>query len=242
MKVLFIAHADFEKPGYIETWAKNNGYVTQEVHPYKGESLPKANSFDFLVVMGGPQSPLQMEEAPYLMDEIQLIKAAIEMQKPIVGFCLGAQLIGEALGAKTERSPNREVGMYPIELLETAKNDPIFQQFPSKINVMHWHSDMPGLTNESVLLARSEGCPRQVVRYSDKIYGFQCHLELTKDLVEGMIKNCPDDLRHGKYISTADEMLKVNYSEINSRMHLILDAIISSSYQLTFSAQTSSIT
>ena len=78
MKILFVSHASFEKPGSIESWAKNNGHDTSEVCPFKGERLPDVNDFDFLVVMGGPQSPLRMDEAPYLVDEIELIKHAIK--------------------------------------------------------------------------------------------------------------------------------------------------------------------
>lgn len=223
MKILFVTHADFEKPGFIETWAKQNSFDTQEIRPYLGEKLPEANSFDLLVSMGGPQSPLSIDEAPYLYDEIKLIGQAIKQNKQIIGVCLGAQLIGEALGAKTERSPYREVGLYPIELLEGAKTDPIFQSFPAKFDVMHWHSDMPGIPDGAEIIAASAGCPRQIVRYSERIYGFQCHLELTQDLVKGMIEKCPNDLVAGKYISTIEELMAVNYSKINAKLHNILN-------------------
>lgn len=228
MKILFVTHADFEKPGYIETWASQSGHNTQEVRPYTGEKLPSAVTFDFLVVMGGPQSPLAIENAPYLNDEIELIKQTIKQHKPIMGVCLGAQLIGEALGSKTERSPNREVGVYPIELLDAAKNDPAFQNFPNQFDVMHWHSDMPGMSKDAVLLAASNGCPRQIVRYGEKIYGVQCHLELTKDLVKGMIENCPNDLKPGIYINTIDQLMAVDYSEINAKLHGILNYMANS--------------
>lgn len=176
--------------------------------------------------MGGPQSPLSIEDAPYLSDEIDLIKQAINQDKLIMGFCLGAQLIGEALGAKTERSPNREVGLYPIELSDAASVDPIFSNFPKQFDVMHWHSDMPGISKDAVLLASSEGCPRQVVKYGEKIYGFQCHLELTKQLVQGMIENCQSDLKADKYINTIEQLMAVDYLSINAKLHTILDHIV----------------
>lgn len=223
MKILFVTHASFEKPGSIETWAKKKGHLTKEVCPYKGEKLPDASTFDMLVVMGGPQSPLEIHKDPYLADEIQLIKQALKSKKKIMGVCLGAQLIGEALGAKTERSPNREIGMYPIELLEDAKRDPVFQSFPPKSDVMHWHSDMPGIATGAVLLAKSEGCPRQVFRYGDRVYGFQCHFELTQQLVEGMIESCQSDLRSGTYVRSINELLSADYSAINTRMDKVLD-------------------
>lgn len=224
MKILFITHADFEKPGCIETWAKNKKYQTIEICPYKGESLiGYDDDFDLLVVMGGPQSPLATDKYPYLINEIEFIKKAIINRKRVIGICLGAQLIAEALGAKTERSPNREIGMYPIELLPDAQLDPVFMLFPNKFDVMHWHNDMPGLTKDMVLLAKSDGCPRQAYRYGDRIYGFQCHFEMTPELIKGMIKNCSEDLINGAYIRTKEELLQSDCKPMNRNMEFILN-------------------
>lgn len=223
MNILIITHASFEKPGYIKEWAVKNRHLVQEIAPYQGEQLPLMEAVDFLIVMGGPQSPLLLDKFPYLRHEIDFIKDAIRLQKPIMGVCLGAQLIGEALGARTERSPYREIGKYPIQLLDAAVNDPIFRHFPKQFDVMHWHNDMPGIPEGAELLASSEGCPRQIYRYGDRIYGFQCHLELTKDLVSGMIEYCADDLKPGPFVMSADDLMKVNYAEINSYLDRILD-------------------
>ncbi len=222
MKILFVLHAAFESPGSIAKWAEQQGHATQEVHPYKGEKLPDAEQFDFLVVMGGPQSPIHIEQSPYLYDEIELIKSAIQAKKRVLGVCLGAQLIGEALGAKTEHSPHREIGAYPVELLEAAAADPVFGEFPKKFDVMHWHSDMPGIPKGAVLLAKSAGCPRQAFRYGDRVYGFQCHFELTQVLVKGMIDHCPEDLKPGEYIMSEADLMAVDYAQIN----LLLEAIL----------------
>lgn len=227
MKILYVTHASFEQPGSIDTWAKRNNHETTEVRPYAGEQLPEINEYDMLVVMGGPQSPIEIEKSPYLKDEIRLVKQALDQNKRIVGVCLGAQLITEALGAKTERSPNKEIGMYELELFDAAASDPVFSSFPAKFDVMHWHSDMPGLVDGVELLARSEGCPKQAFRYGDRVYGFQCHFELTRELVEGMIEHCDGDLRSGKYVMTPEELLALDYSEINERMDKVLDYLAS---------------
>lgn len=227
MKMLVVTHADFERPGSIQSWAEKNRIAVDEVKPYRGEVLPSVSEYEFIVVMGGPQSPLSIDDAPYLSDEILLLKDAISQGKRIIGICLGAQLISEALGVKTERSPHREIGSYPLELLADASEDPVFGRLSSRFDVMHWHSDMPGIPNGAKLLAKSEGCPRQIYRYGDRIYGFQCHFELTKELVLGMIDACPDDLKPGKYIMNVDDLLKVNYDEINTKMDLVLDYLVS---------------
>jgi GMP synthase (glutamine-hydrolysing) len=223
MKIQYILHADFETPGVIQQWAQQNQFEEKFYRPFLGESVPSPNDFDLLIVMGGPQSPLNIKEAPYLKDEISLIQKAIDLQIPILGFCLGAQLIGEALGAKTQHSPNKEVGVFPIELTKAGSKDPLLDTLPLKFPVIHWHNDMPGLTDKAEILAFSEGCPRQIIRYLPFVYGFQCHPEPTKLDIETMIEFCPDDLAPGKYVQTASNFLSSDFRTINEIMITILN-------------------
>ncbi|MDI9638524.1 homoserine O-succinyltransferase [Kamptonema cortianum] len=226
MNILCITHADFETPGVIEDWAKERGYGFKICRPYQGENCLSATVFDFLIVMGGPQSPLELEKDPYLKDEITLITQAISRGKIVLGFCLGAQLIGEALGGKTTRSPEKEVGVYPLSLTEEGLNDPLLKGFPKSFSAIHWHNDMPGETKGSVILAFSQGCPRQALRYAPKVYGFQCHLEITKEGIQEMIKACPGDLKPSRFTQTPDELLEQDYSTINQLMIKILDRLV----------------
>ena len=225
MRILCITHADFETPGVIADWAAARGHAFEVVKPYTGETLPDVTPYDFVIVMGGPQSPLALEDDPYLRDEIELIQAALEQNKKVLGFCLGAQLIGEALGAKTGRSPEKEVGVYPITLTAEGKKDPLLAGLPESFPVIHWHNDMPGLTAEAVLLATSEGCPRQAVRYRKNVYGFQCHMEITLDGVRTMIEAVPGDLKPSKFTQSAEELVEQDYAAINRVMMLILDRL-----------------
>ena len=197
MKIQLIIHESFEGPGAIETWAKQKGHQLRYCRLYAGEKLPQdAQGFDFLVVMGGPQSPATtLKICPYFnaQAEIELIQKSIRANKWVLGVCLGAQLLGEAFGAKFEHSPNSEIGIFPIRLTERAAHDPIFSHFPKTFSVGHWHSDMPGLSKNAVLLANSEGYPRQIIRYTLRAYGFQCHMEFTKAAIESMIHECKHD-------------------------------------------------
>ena len=223
MNILCLTHADFETPGIIEQWALEQNLAFQIKRPYRGESLPDIDPFDFLIIMGGPQSPLKLDQFPYLSLEINLIRSAIAQNKKIVGFCLGAQLIGEALGAKTERSPEKEVGVYPITLTSEGEKDRLLKDFPSSFPVIHWHNDMPGLTQDSVVLASSLGCPRQVVRYKENIYGFQCHLEITLAGIKTMLAAVPEDLNPSKFTQSETVLLNQDYRSINDKMIQILD-------------------
>ncbi len=227
MRIHIILHASFEKPGAIETWANKSGHVLSATHTYRGEQLPALSEIDFLIIMGGPQSALKLDKYPYLRDEIALTKMAIDQKKIVLGICLGAQIIGESLGAKTEHSPNKEIGVFPIQLSDDGTNDFIFGKLPTTFDVMHWHNDMPGVPADAVILASSEGCPRQVIRYKERVYGLQCHMEMTNELIRKMTEHCAEDLKPGKYIQDGEKMLAVNMSEINEKLFIILDQLTS---------------
>lgn len=231
MNLHIIMHESFESPAALEQWAQQRGHAVSYTRLYQGDAFPQnCDGFDFLVIMGGPQSPATtLEECPHFnaQKEIQFIKAAIGQNKIVLGVCLGAQLIGEALGARSDHSPNREIGVFDLTLTEAAKQDPIFKTFPETFPVGHWHGDMPGLTKESQVLATSAGCPRQIVRYSPCVYGFQCHFEFTPEAIEGMIQNCGQELVTDKpYIQSAQQLRHHNYSGINERLFKFLDCLI----------------
>lgn len=240
MKIQYILHADFERPGIIETWAAQNQFKENFCRPFAQEVVPEFVDFDLLILMGGPQSPLNMEEAPYLREEISLIKKALLARIPILGFCLGAQLIGEALGACTGHSPHKEVGAFPIHLTEEGRKDPLFINLPPQFSVAHWHNDMPGLTPDAKILAFSEGCPRQIVRYLPFVYGFQCHPELTRQNIEALLLHCPDDLKPGKFVQSVEQILAHDFASMNMIMMEILDRFVVLKNSFYF-ADTSSI-
>lgn len=223
MNILCITHADFETPGVIEDWARERRFGFKIEKPYRGEALSAVNTFDLLIVMGGPQSAVSMRDHPYLAGEVELIKATIAADKKVIGFCLGAQLIGIALGSQAERSPEKEVGVYPVALSAEGQNDPLLRGFPKSFPVIHWHNDMPGLTDDCAVLASSPGCPRQIVRYTRKAYGFQCHLEITTDGIRIMTEAVPDDLHPSRFTQSKAELLAQDYAPVNAMMRTILD-------------------
>jgi len=221
MHILIIQHAVFETPGYITDWATEKNYKLDYCSPFQGEKLPRGVSFDLVISIGGPQSASSdSNEFSYLKDEIDFLRAALKAKIPVLGFCLGAQLIGEALGASTERSPHKEIGIFPIQLTEEGLKDSLLNNLPEEFAVFHWHGDMPGLTTEAVVLAKSEGCPRQIVRYLKHAYGFQCHPEMTLQGVQELIKNCPNDFTSDKYVQTPEEMLAHDFYSL-SRTNIV---------------------
>ena len=243
MKLHIVIHESFEAPAAIEAWARNKKHELAYTRLYQGEKLPEnVDDFDFLIVMGGPQSPATtLEECPHFdaKKEATLIKKAVDHGKAVLGVCLGAQLIGEALGAKFGHSPNREIGVFGLTLTEAGRKDPLFSTFPDQFSVGHWHGDMPGLTKSSEILAYSEGCPRQIVKYTPKVYGFQCHFEFTPEAIEGMIKNCSPELEQYKslpYIQNAAQLRSNDYNSMNTYLYQFLDYIASLSGTVSHSS------
>lgn len=217
MKILFILHVAFETPGYIEDWAVQKNYSPTYCFPFKGESLPHSSSFDLIVSMGGPQSAgPDLEQYPYLIDEVEFLRSALKAKIPVLGFCLGAQLLGEALGAPAERSPYKEIGVFPILLTEEGAQDPLLANLPGEFAVTHWHGDMPGLPQDAVVLAKSKGCPRQIIRFLPYAYGFQCHPEMALHNIQELIKNCRSDLMSDdKYVQTPQDILAHDFYALN---------------------------
>lgn len=232
MHIHFIIHEHFEAPGAYEIWGKSRGCSLSYTRVYQGEPLPEElGHTDLLIIMGGPQSPATTrEECPWFdaQAEKALISRAIEAGKTVIGVCLGSQLIGEALGAAFCHSPEKEIGTFPVRLTDAGKANPLFEGFGSVLNVGHWHNDMPGLTPQAKVLAYSEGCPRQIVQYSERVYGFQCHMELTPEVVELLIEHSQNDLRRAgefRFVETAEKLRSHDYREMNEVLFSFLDKL-----------------
>jgi GMP synthase (glutamine-hydrolysing) len=233
MHLHFVIHESFEAPGAFETWASSRGWTVGYSRVYLREPLPtSANHIDLLVVLGGPQSPsTTKDECPHFdaAAEKELISKAITAGRAVVGVCLGSQLIGEALGAPFEHSPQKEIGKFPITLTKEGRNNEKFVTFGSSLGVGHWHDDMPGLTPDCTVIAYSEGCPRQIVEYSKIVYGFQCHMEFNRSVVELLIASAESEFqvstRHD-FVQTPDVLRKNDYTEMNERLYEFLDKLV----------------
>ncbi len=232
MNIHFIQHESFEAPGAYLQWAVSRKHTVGISRVFEGDSLPEeVSDIDLLVVMGGPQSPDTTPEECAHFDakaEMQLLQKAVNAGKKVIGVCLGAQLIGQALGARFEPSPEKEIGVWPIELTAAGLADTNIAHFGPSLPVGHWHSDMPGLTPESKVLARSAGCPRQIIAYSDRVYGFQCHMEFTREGVELLIaaENLQGpDPQHG-FVQSPAKIRNFDYSEMNRQLYRFLDQLM----------------
>lgn len=233
MNVHFVVHEAFESPGAYETWVRERGHEASYSRVHAFEALPASvENIDLLVVLGGPQSPATSKDECAHFDaaaERDLIVRAINANKVVVGVCLGAQLLGEALGAAHGNSPEKEIGNFPITLTEAGKGNAKVAHFGDVLEVGHWHNDMPGLTAQAKVLAVSEGCPRQIIEYSDLVYGFQCHMEFTAEVVERLIAASGDELAAAvdrRFVQQPAALRTNAYEQMNLKLFEFLDKLM----------------
>ncbi|OGR85579.1 MAG: hypothetical protein A2901_01955 [Elusimicrobia bacterium RIFCSPLOWO2_01_FULL_54_10] len=178
-------HAPTETAGLIGDALKKLKLNFKEVRLFGGQPLPKNSpELDALIVMGGPMNVDETKKYPFLTEEVKLIQQVIKDGKPVLGICLGSQLIAKALGSKVY--PNklgREVGWKPLELSMQGIMDPLFKEFPNNTKVLHWHGDTFDLPKGAVHLASTEKCQNQAFRYGENVYALQFHLEVTPKMV-----------------------------------------------------------
>ena len=141
IRIHCIQHVSFERPGYIETWAISNNHELSVTKLYESSVFPALSDFDWLIIMGGPMSAYDKNENSWLKTEQEFIKSTIKADKIIIGICLGAQILAEALGAKVYPNRKKEIGWFPVFMTEYGRSNKIFNDFPASLNVFHWHGD-----------------------------------------------------------------------------------------------------
>jgi GMP synthase (glutamine-hydrolysing) len=233
MHVHFIIHEAYEGPGVLLNWVKSRNYSVSSTKLYLGEVLPLDKTpIDLLVVLGGPQCPATTTQECHYFNaegEITFIEECINAGKSIVGICLGAQLIGEALGARFEKSPYKEIGHFPIALTKSGRQHDKLSHFNEIELVGHWHNDMPGLTSTSKVLATSAGCPRQIIEYSHLVYGFQCHLEFTTESLTALIDESQQEFNSMKsylYVQNSEAILASDNAQMNALLITFMDKLV----------------
>ncbi|MDP2984712.1 MAG: type 1 glutamine amidotransferase [Candidatus Latescibacter sp.] len=227
MRIHFFYHASFEGPGAILSWAKSRGHTITETSMFRGEQLPDAEYFDWLIVMGGPMGADDELLYPWLASEKEYIKSAITKGKTVLGVCLGAQILAKVLGGRVYRNEHSEIGWFPVRLTPEARNSPVFKVLPGEFVPFHWHGDTFTVPQGGVRMAESNACALQAFACGDRVYGLQFHLESTTDSISAMIRECSGDLKSGEFIQKPDEMLsKMQYiKKIQKIMHIFLDRV-----------------
>ncbi|MBI4343372.1 MAG: type 1 glutamine amidotransferase [Candidatus Omnitrophica bacterium] len=182
--LLVIQHVPHERLGTLEEALTASGCEITPLNVYDATARwPSLEAVDALIVMGGPQSVYQQDRHPYLTKELSLLRQALQRRLPVLGICLGAQLLAEALGGTVRAAQQPEIGWYPLMREPGASGDPLFEAFGRTETVFQWHGDTFALPKGAAQLASSPLCPQQAFRYGDRAWGLQFHVEMTEAMI-----------------------------------------------------------
>ncbi len=229
MNLHWIQHVPFEDLGSIENWVLKRGHSLSTTRMYLDEPLPAMEQFHWLIVMGGPMNIHEHDRYPWLAGEKEFLKRTIEEEKPVLGICLGAQLIADALSSKVFAGQHKEIGWMPVRKTASAAASVLFNDFPPTMDVFHWHGDTFDLPAECVHVLESVACRNQAFAFKDRVVGLQFHLEMTRQGVERILDNCRDELVEAPFIHDAGKILS-NLEKIdaaNRAMDRLLDGLFS---------------
>jgi GMP synthase (glutamine-hydrolysing) len=205
MRVTIIQHVAFEEPSGLLPHLTEANDVVSICRLDLGDAIPDLDSFDWLIVLGGPMSVHDEERYRWLAPEKCLIRTAINAGKVVFGICLGSQLIADALGSRVYPNEHQEIGWFPIHRTVEAEQCPLGRVFPATTHSFHWHGDTFDLPSGAVLLASSLGCLNQAFAIGDKILGVQFHPEITSESLAAMIRGCDEVTAQGLYIQSPAE-------------------------------------
>lgn len=183
-EIVIVQQVSHEGVGLIGEELRKEGIKAQTIRVYAGDRLPKSLSSDSsLIVLGGPMGVYEDADYPFIKDELTLIEDSLGRGLPVLGICLGAQLMACAAGAKVYKGDKKEIGWYKVSLTEEGECDRLFMGLPKEQMVFQWHGDTFDIPKDAVRLAGSELFPNQLIRIGAKGYGLQFHLEVTADMV-----------------------------------------------------------
>jgi len=224
MRAHYLQHVPFEGLGSIESWLKKSGYEITSTKLFDGPDFPDLRKIDFLIVMGGPMSVNDEGKLPWLVAEKQFIWDTIAKNKPVLGICLGAQLIANVLGASVYPNKAKEIGWFSIHGIVT--NDKSIFEMPASLKVFQWHGETFDLPAGAVRLAKSDVCENQAFQIGTSVIGLQFHLETTPEAARALVSNCGDDLVEAPYIQTDQEIMSAGTETFQSINHL-MDEVLS---------------
>jgi GMP synthase-like glutamine amidotransferase len=203
-EVIVLQHSESDGPGAIGRELALRGVPLRVVRLQAGETLPSSMVPRAVVAMGGPMAADDDAEFPFLEDARGLLGATARAGLPVLGVCLGAQLLAIALGGRVERGGARELGWYDVERTPASTGDPLFDALPQRFAPFQWHDDAIELPPEALLLARSAIAPVQAFRVGERAYGVQFHLELSATEIAEWSREAPRPI-HGSTLARAAE-------------------------------------
>lgn len=199
--IVIIKHIDIEGPGTFKEYLVSAGFAFRIVNLAKNEALPSLDECKAIVSLGGPMNVYETDKYPFLTKEESFLKEALAERKPILGICLGAQILAKITGAAVEKTTTKEIGWCDVELTQEASSDPLFEGLGQRFSVFQWHEDTFGIPIGGRLLAEGAKCRNQAFRFGDCAWGLQFHPEITKDMIVEWLDYYQNDLDRDKLLN-----------------------------------------
>lgn len=221
-QVQVLQHVPFEGSGSIAAWLAAQRADVGLTRLFAGDQLPRADRIGALIALGGPMSVNDEDSLPWLRPEKQLVRDTVTRGIPVLGVCLGAQLIASALDAPVYPGDASEIGWFPVDGVPNVA--PRFQ-FPPESLVFHWHGETFDLPAGAVRLAGSAACENQAFQVGRNAIALQFHLETTPANVEALVEHCGNELVPGPYVQSERDLLATppeRYAAVNRRMQEVL--------------------
>lgn len=198
-RLLVFQHVAAEPLGTLDPLIRRRGHRIRFVNFERDpEAQPSIDRYRGLVVLGGPMNVEDQGHRPHLRTELRAIEQALRQGKPVLGICLGAQLLAHVLGAPVRRHERPEIGWYELQLTPAGQADPMLGKLAPRTPVFQWHGYTFDLPAGAVQLARTDTCEQQAFRWGDNAYGLQFHPEVDEPLIERWLEkpDHADELRH----------------------------------------------
>ncbi len=222
-----LQHVSFENIGSIAEWLETRGISYRYTRFYEAQhTLPPLSTFDALIIMGGPMGVHDESFYPWLIEEKRFIKQAMDAGKVVIGICLGAQLMADALGAVVVPHTQKEIGWFSIEWTDAVMRHKIGHKLQKRQMAFHWHGDSFAIPAGAVHLAKSEACANQGFLWNDRALGLQFHLEITEYGVSQLIAHCGHELVVDAPYVTAGNAIQARgeyFTEMKNTLHRLLD-------------------
>lgn len=211
MRIHYLKHVPFEGLGSMEDMFVARGCELSRTCMYEDQSLPSIHDIDALVVMGGPMGVGDDDAYPWLTLEKEFIESVIKLEVPVLGVCLGAQLIANVLGAKVSKNAHEEIGWFKVNQTRVTQTkelmDGRMERLPTSFDAMHWHGDTFEIPEGADNFLASEACANQGFVYGDSTLALQFHLEMLPSVVQAIYQECGNPEKTGAYIQGLEEML-----------------------------------